>query len=168
MKEIKKLNINMFWQRVDNLMRKNYITASKLSEDLGHSKSYFSSCKISPNFKVSVVLELAQALGCSSDYLLGLTDTFSPIESDSMSKADTVILSILKLLSESQKLKVIEYISSLSPQAGKYVSLYKDDITVAISSDKVDNKLIKKELHDISDSINKIKKSVEKLEKLNS
>lgn len=168
MKEIKKLNTELFWQRAEDLMKKKDVTATKLSEDLGRSKSYLAGCKESKNFKVSVLLEMAQALTCSSDYLLGLTDTFNSIESDSMNETDTVILSILKLLSESQKLKVLEYISSLSPKAEKYASIYKDDISAAIASEKVNNKLIKKELDDISTSVNKIIKSIERLEKLNS
>lgn len=168
MKEIKKLNTELFWQRVDSLMKKKKINDSQLSQDLGRSKSYIYSCRISPNFKVSVIFELAQALDCSSDYLLGLTDTFTPIRSDNISKTDIIISNALKLLSESQKLEVLEYISSLSKKTEKYASLYKDDIAVTIASDKANNELIQQELNDITVSVNKIKKSIENLEKLNS
>lgn len=119
-------NATQFWKRADGLMKMNNRTITELSQKMGHSKTFLSTCKTRGVMKASTVMELAQALGCSSDYLLGLTDAFRPVEYD-RSDNDRLIAVLLKMLDEDQKEVLIERIGELSEKCAHVTQLYSID-----------------------------------------
>lgn len=169
MDEIKKFNASQFWKRADSLMKARNISITTLSEELGHSKSYISSSKTSKNFKVSILLELAQVLGCSSDWLLGLSDTFRPVEYESRNDIDRLLALMIKALTPEQKKRLIDEAAAMSGECNTIAELYKEDIEEATKkaiSKSISTELVEKEIKDIRESIAAINKSVDRLQQL--
>lgn len=170
MHESKTPHITRFWKRVDRILTEKGLPITALSQKMGHSKSYLSASKQSSDFKVSILIELASALNCSADYLLGLTDNRRPAESEKQDEVEKIIILTLGLLTVQQKKDVLEYIAAQSQECRNLIGMYKEDVEEAVNtalSKRTANRLVENELESIENAMNGICRSLKRLHRLN-
>ena len=160
-KNTRKFDADLFWTRVDSMLNEKGMTITSLSEKLGHSKSYLSTCKKKKDVRVSLVLELALNFSCSTDYLLGLTDDRrAPQKLSQESCLDSIIDLAIQLLGTSDRRKLLDYIASISPDCQKIVSLYQVDINAACRYAAANDLIAQKRARDITAALDDIETSV--------
>lgn len=93
------------------------ITQIKLSTDLGVSQELISRYEVGSSFpQPNMLIRLAQYFNCSVDYLLGLTDSPTPIKyisSNAITHEDYELISKYNLLSNEDKSHLNSYLSFL-------------------------------------------------------
>lgn len=99
--------------RLYELRRARNITQQRLAIDLGVDQASISSYECGKHLPtIEILLKLAEYFGVSTDYLLGLSDTKTPIKfvADDQS---AYLLSLFESLSGNYRERVIGYVEAL-------------------------------------------------------
>jgi transcriptional regulator with XRE-family HTH domain len=104
-------------ENLKKIREKRKITQIKLSVDLGVSQETISGYEIGKSFpSAKILIQLADMLNTSTDYLLGRTSTDKPIKDynfNELSDNEITLLYSYRKLSDKNKIKLLGYIEAL-------------------------------------------------------
>ena len=107
--------MNQTLERIDSLLLERRIKPGELRRKAGISSTTYSTWYTRDSIPGSKhIASIAKVLDCTTDYLLGLSDTPQPVvDKESLSPKDRVLLEAIRKLREDDAWAVMDYITKL-------------------------------------------------------